>query len=144
MRPAEVRPAEVRPAEVRPAEVRLDEGRLAEVRFPEVRRVEVCPAEGRAPLRSAPLRSAPLRSGRECWTGFSTLQSVPDIDALLEELEMLCIGHWLRLHINDPKRGRADFDRHGSAPLLAPLGRKRGSVSGCDARRLSTGRSIRA
>ena len=42
------------------------------------------------------------------------------------------------------ERGQAELDQHGKRTLLAPLRRKRGSGSGCDARRLSTGRSIRA
>ena len=36
------------------------------------------------------------------------------------------------------------MDQHGARTLLAPWDGTRGSESGCDARRLSTGRSIRA
>jgi len=39
---------------------------------------------------------------------------------------------------------QTDFDGHGSAPFSHLWEVKRGSGSGCDARRLSTGRSIRA
>jgi hypothetical protein len=69
-RPAEARPAEVRPAEVRPAEVRLAEVRLAEVRPADVRLCQV-------------------RNNR----GLFRPPSVPDADALLEEFEVLWVGH---------------------------------------------------
>jgi len=46
-------------------------------------------------------------------------------------------------HIRAPERGRAELDQHGER-TLAPWDGTRGSESGCDAHRLSTGRSIRA
>jgi hypothetical protein len=62
-----VRLDEVRPAEVRPVEIRLGEVLHGEVRAVEVR----------------------TNGGLFC------PPTIPDIDALQEEFEMLCIGHWL-------------------------------------------------
>jgi hypothetical protein len=76
----EDRPAEVRPDEVRLAEVRPLEACPAEVRLAEVRLVEACPNEVRLD---------------EIWPNltFFLPPCTPGIDALLEDCEVLCIGH---------------------------------------------------
>ena len=73
------------PLRSKPAEDRLPEGRSAEVRA-EVRLPKV-----RNPLSFAPRRVRPF----EVWTngGLFCPPSVPNIDALPEEFEMLWVGH---------------------------------------------------
>ena len=116
-------------------------------------------------LRSAPVRSAPVRfaserstlkrcalRGRieirsgEVWAdGLVLSSSNHSKPRPLAGGGRDALGWPLALaRIRASERGQAELDRHEERTLLAPWDGTRGSGSGCDARCLSTGRSIRA
>ena len=93
-RPSEVRLAQVRLEQVRQAEVRPGEVCSAEVRSVEVRPAKVRPAQvGQAQIRFAEVRL------REIRTYFRILlpPPIPDLDTLLEEVEMFWVGHGVKV-----------------------------------------------
>ena len=85
VRPEEERPAEVRPTKVRPDEVRLEEERPAEVRPAEVRPIEEHPEEE----RPEEVRPEEVRS----YIPILLPPLIPDLHALLKNLNMLFIRH---------------------------------------------------
>ena len=123
----EVCVAEVGTTEIRVVEFGRDKDRLAEVRP-----AEVSPAEVRAaqvyPAEDRPAEDRP--SEVRNYRGLFRPPLIPDIDALSENFEMLCIGHELRsppVHLTANSRhswrDESNWAEIGANPAVSPARR---------------------